>query len=126
MMLGYADDHAGDVYRMWDPDTDGVHETRDVTWLKRMYYTSTCPTAQELIVSVGAGENRSKLANVNAPTTLPAIEEEDQVVVDDSADDEDEVVQTLEPAVAETAVTTTSSGRATRTPAWMKAIQWQQ
>jgi hypothetical protein len=41
MMLGYADDHAGDVYRMWDPDTDGVHETGDVTWLKRMYFTST-------------------------------------------------------------------------------------
>jgi hypothetical protein len=40
MMLGYADDHAGDVYRMWDPDTDGVNETRDITWVKRMYFTS--------------------------------------------------------------------------------------
>jgi hypothetical protein len=76
----------------------------------------TLPTAQELIVSVGAGENRNNhnQASVHAPTSLPAIEEEDQVVVDESAED-DEVVQTLEPAV-----TTTSSGRATRAPAWMR------
>jgi hypothetical protein len=110
MMLGYADDHAGDVYRMWDPDTDGVHETRDVTWLKRMYFTSTKPTAQELIVSVGAGENNSKQANVNAPTTLPTIEEvpeeEDQMIVED-IDDDNEPVQALEPAAVETAVVTT-------------------
>jgi hypothetical protein len=110
MMLGYADDHAGDVYHMWDPDMDGVHETHDVTWLKRMYFTSTKPTAQELIVSVGAGENSSKQANINAPTTLPTTEEvpeeEDQVIVEDK-DDDDEPVQVLEPAVAETAVTTT-------------------
>jgi hypothetical protein len=119
-----ADDHAGDVYCLWDPDTDGVHETRDVTWLKRMYFTSSCPTAQELIVSVGAGENRSNQASVHAPTSLPATkslhEEEDQVVVDDSAND-DEVLHTLvEPAVAETAVTTTSSGHAMHALAWMK------
>jgi Reverse transcriptase (RNA-dependent DNA polymerase) len=124
MMLGYADNHAGDVYRMWDPDTDGVHEkTRDVTWLKRMYFTSQRPTAQELIVSVGAGENNSKQANVNAPTTLPTIEEvpeeEDQVIVEEK-DDDDEPVQALEPAVVETAVATTRAGRATRAPVWMK------
>jgi hypothetical protein len=118
-MLGYADDHAGDVYRMWDPDTDGVHETRDVTWLKRMYFTSQRPTAQELIVSVGAGENTSNRQQVHAPTSLPVIEEEDQVVVDDN-DEDDEEVQALEPAVAETAVATTRAGRTTRAPVWMK------
>jgi hypothetical protein len=123
MMLGYADDHAGDVYRMWDPDTDGVHETCDVTWLKRIYFTSTKPTAQELIVSVGAGENSSKQANINAPTTLPTVEEvaeeENQVIVEDK-DDDDEPVQALEPAIAETTVTTTQAGRATKAPVWMK------
>ena len=38
MMTGYATDHEGDCYRMWDPKTKGIHETRDVIWMKRMYY----------------------------------------------------------------------------------------
>jgi hypothetical protein len=71
-------------------------------------------------VSVGAGENRSNQASVHAPTSLPEIEEEDQVIVDDNSDNEDEALQTLEPAVTETAVTTTSSGRPTCAPVWMK------
>jgi hypothetical protein len=123
MMLGYADDHAGNVYHMWDPITDGVHETRDVTWLKRMFFTSSHPTAQELVVSVGAGENRSSKASVNALTSLTtaeSVQEEDQVIVADNANDDEEAIQTLEPAVANTAVTTTSSGRATRALVWMK------
>ena len=38
MFVGYATDHTGDCYRMWDPKTKRVHETRDVIWLKRMNY----------------------------------------------------------------------------------------
>ena len=38
MFIGYALDHEGDCYRMWNPKTNRVHETRDVVWLKRMYY----------------------------------------------------------------------------------------
>jgi hypothetical protein len=38
MFVGYAPDHAGDVYRMWDRGTNRVHTTRDVIWLKRMFY----------------------------------------------------------------------------------------
>lgn len=30
--MGYADDHAGDVYRMFNPDTGRVIESRDITW----------------------------------------------------------------------------------------------
>ena len=38
MMVGYALDHPGDTYRMYDPKTKGVHVTRDIIWLRRMYY----------------------------------------------------------------------------------------
>ena len=38
MMVGYPKDHTGDCYRMWDKNTGGVHVTRDVTWLRRMYF----------------------------------------------------------------------------------------
>ena len=47
MLVGYAEDHAKGVYRMWNPTTGGVHEPRDVTWIKRMYYTQQ-PTALEI------------------------------------------------------------------------------
>jgi hypothetical protein len=38
MMTGYATDHEGDCYRMWDPKTKGIHKTRDDIWRKQMYY----------------------------------------------------------------------------------------
>ena len=38
MMVGYALDHPGDTYRMYDPKTKGVRVTCDIIWLRRMYY----------------------------------------------------------------------------------------
>ena len=38
MFIGYALDHDGDCYRMWNPVTDGVHVSRDIIWLRRMFY----------------------------------------------------------------------------------------
>ena len=38
VMVGYALQHPGDTYQMWDPTTKMVHVTRDVRWLNRMYF----------------------------------------------------------------------------------------
>ena len=38
MMVGYSTDHTSNCYEMWDPATGGVHKTRDIIWLKRMYF----------------------------------------------------------------------------------------
>lgn len=38
IMVGYAKNHPGDTFRMYNPATGGIHETRDVLWLRRMYY----------------------------------------------------------------------------------------
>ena len=38
MFVGYATNHAGDCYRMFNEDTLKVHLTRDVRWLNRLYY----------------------------------------------------------------------------------------
>ena len=40
MFIGYAHDHDGDVYQMWNSSTNRVLTTRDVIWLHRMYYPS--------------------------------------------------------------------------------------
>jgi len=38
MMVGYAENHDGDVYRMWNPLTEQMHMTQDVIWLKQMMF----------------------------------------------------------------------------------------
>ena len=40
MFIGYADDHDGDVYKMWNPETNRLLEPRDVIWLRRMFFPS--------------------------------------------------------------------------------------
>ena len=39
MFIGYPIHHEGDCYRMWNPVTNGVHTTRDIIWLQRMFYS---------------------------------------------------------------------------------------
>ena len=38
MFVGYSKEHSGDVYMMWNPESGRIQNTRDVIWLKRMYY----------------------------------------------------------------------------------------
>ena len=38
VFVGYADNHSWDCYRMWNPSTSKITESRDVIWLHRMYY----------------------------------------------------------------------------------------
>jgi hypothetical protein len=55
LYLGPAMGHPDDTHIMWDPVTGGVHVTRDVIWLKRMYYNEPVK-ADELVINVPAGE----------------------------------------------------------------------
>ena len=50
LFVGYCKDHAGDVYRMFNPTTKMVHMTRDVVWLRRMYFVPP-PSVPHLMVS---------------------------------------------------------------------------
>jgi hypothetical protein len=38
IMVDYSSNHTGDVYEMWNPTTNRIHTTRDVIWLRRMFY----------------------------------------------------------------------------------------
>ena len=38
MMVGYADNHEGNCFRMFNPLRNSIIESRNVTWLRRMYY----------------------------------------------------------------------------------------
>ena len=41
MLVGYNANSGSDVYRMWNPKTNRIINTRDVLWLKRMYFKRT-------------------------------------------------------------------------------------
>jgi hypothetical protein len=46
MFVGYAVDRDSDCVRMYNPETNRVVQTRDVIWLKRMYYEKPEPAAK--------------------------------------------------------------------------------
>jgi hypothetical protein len=48
MFVGYALDHPGDTYRMWNPLTRGIHESCDFIWLHRMYYSKPTKPGKEI------------------------------------------------------------------------------
>lgn len=52
MLIGYANDHEGNVFRMFNPNTNRVTETRDVTWLGRMYYSEELDEETKLLPEV--------------------------------------------------------------------------
>jgi hypothetical protein len=52
MFVGYCLDHGGDTYLMWDPDTYDFHESRDVIWLRRMFFTKKVVESPNDIVVV--------------------------------------------------------------------------
>jgi hypothetical protein len=44
MFVGYASNHEGNCYRMWNPKTKKIYETRDIVFLERMFFgTPTKP-----------------------------------------------------------------------------------
>jgi hypothetical protein len=52
MFVGYAEDHSSDCYRMWDPKTNRVHVTRDIIWLRRMFFIKTVFGKDDIIVTL--------------------------------------------------------------------------
>jgi hypothetical protein len=40
MFVGYAEEHTGNCYRMYNPVTLQICELRDIIWMRRMYFTT--------------------------------------------------------------------------------------
>ncbi len=56
-IVDYSLSHAGDTYCIWNPKTKGLHNTRDMIWLKSMYYTRQPPTYNVVFEPVELGNN---------------------------------------------------------------------
>jgi hypothetical protein len=78
MFIGFPENHDGECWLMYNPKTRGVHATRDVVWLRRMYYQKA----------------------IQAPEIVPITEEESsedgEGGILNSEDDADSVSQTGE------------------------------
>ena len=67
MFVHYMDDHNGDVYGMWNPNTGRVTVTRDIIWLQRMYFSKDT-TEEDLDVIVEPEEKEMSSADANTKT----------------------------------------------------------
>ena len=57
MFVGYATDHDGDCYKMWDPVTKRVHVTWDFIWLWQMFYSPNLHLEENKITVIKSGED---------------------------------------------------------------------
>ena len=84
MFVGYSMDHDGDVYRMFNPATSRIVTTRDVIWMRRMYYAKPKVTADTTISTFGPFFDKS----TNDGETPNDIIEEAKVDENDDTNDE--------------------------------------
>ena len=69
MMVGYSVNHSDGVYRMWNPSSNRILISRDVVWLKRMYFQ---PETKEREIHVNNDDADNKVResdNNNAAMT---------------------------------------------------------
>lgn len=120
MMVGYAENHDGDVYLMWNPLTERVHVTQDVIWLKQMMFQKRVEEDVPcLLPEVEAALVEQSFQEAGAPEAEPAaemdeVQEQETSDPEDEEEDEGAISQAEEPTQWATA--TTRYGRASRLP----------
>jgi hypothetical protein len=56
VFVGYPDNHGAGTWLMYNPQTKGVHTTRDVVFLKCMYWSRKGPDLKEIMVNKETSE----------------------------------------------------------------------
>ncbi len=125
MFVRYPANRETDSVRMWNPDTNGVVTSRDVIWLKRMFFENNVK-AEQFNMSDDDDKVKVKVKATDESENLEE-EEEDRRVPDlvESAADDDVDDADVESAAGETnddnADTTQRSGRTIQAPARLTA-----
>jgi hypothetical protein len=73
LMVGYADDHPADCYRMYNPVTDRVIVSRDVKWATwaRADPTATLKQLQELEPEIEIQADLTHTSHITDPHVIP-------------------------------------------------------
>ena len=143
LFIGYATQHEGDCWRMYNPETKRVSQTRDVIWLNRMFYEKpNAKTTMEdpvIVLEVVKPQEVDEFSDDDSVEIIPALkrggvdaDSDDEESVE-SKDSDDESVASKESDDASESgkkVTwmvdkpTTRSGRVIQqAPAWIRAIE---
>jgi hypothetical protein len=103
MFVGYAKDHEGDCVQMWDPKTKRVHVTRDIIWLRYMFYTTKVPEPEIAIEPTEAIDQDNDDDDDEDLKDMPPLipqnqssgeseDEDDDSSDEEESDDEDEMI----------------------------------
>eukprot|EP00957_Ditylum_brightwellii_P171007 13017879-Ditylum_brightwellii.AAC.1 len=95
MMLGYAVNHSDGVYRMWNPNTNRVLFSQDVTRLKQMYFQQHHPPA-ELTVNDDCLNNEDRESDGNVVSSAIEPDAGEMLGADDGVDVGDGVTEGVE------------------------------
>ena len=84
MFVGYANNHEGDCYRMYNPSTGKICETRDVIWLRRMFYErqDAEDTTQEPVVYLEREQDQEQSEDRESETGNESDSEDDNTYSD--------------------------------------------
>ena len=139
MFVGYATEHSGDTFRMYDPKPNCIQVSRDVIWLKRMYFEQP-PTAREMTIEpimfdvVREGEQQPLPEEMDEDGDVTEESEEIEAQSQEDregesvSDDTDEPLDqhdnnTTNTPAANNNTTPTTSGRTVNRPAWMNKYE---
>lgn len=84
MFAGYATNHSGDCFHMWDPTTGGIRRSCDIVWLHCMHYQKPS-NAKELEVD----NNAIVELKCSASNTVIKVGEGNNLYESDDEDDEE-------------------------------------
>jgi hypothetical protein len=92
MFIGYAKDHEGDCYQMWNPKTSGVHSTRYVIWLRQMFYSAPEAVPEIALepdddIIIVTPVHKIKADNPNDPSG-ESVDDDDSINIGDDDDEE--------------------------------------
>ena len=117
MFVGYSTDHDGDCYDMWDPQSGTIYITRDIIWLKRMYYVTKLTSSEGIFLPPESMIDQAE--EVRESTTLPVIPEGDkeEEEIEFTPEEQDEQPDCAVVEGESEKATTTRSGRTVKRPA---------
>ena len=109
MFVGYPLNREADSVRMWNQITNGVVTTRDVIWLKRMFFERK--EKEELFTLDDDGTKVKVEASDEEVDDVPDLREDETKVKEANESDDESVAGEID-----TDTTTTRSGRTVQTP----------
>jgi hypothetical protein len=88
MFVGYCLNHAGDTFRMWDPDTKRVHLSHDIVWTGNTYQSTIEETLiPNFQIALTAESNIVDFHTNNVDEAVPKLDDDEEIKTDQVSND---------------------------------------